>query len=72
MGPLASARRRGDVEARVRSGVAEGARVVAGARRPASPVRGYFYEPTVLTDVTPEYGDRAGGDLRPRRHPNQV
>jgi aldehyde dehydrogenase (NAD+) len=53
MGPLASSRRRGDVEARVRSGVADGARVVAGARRPASPVRGYFYEPTVLTDVTP-------------------
>ena len=53
MGPLASSRRRSDVEARVRSGVADGARVVAGARRPASPVRGYFYEPTVLTDVTP-------------------
>ena len=53
MGPLASSRRRADVEARVRSGVADGARVVAGARRPASPVRGYFYEPTVLTDVTP-------------------
>jgi aldehyde dehydrogenase (NAD+) len=53
MGPLASSRRRADVEARVRSGIADGARVVAGARRPASPVRGYFYEPTVLTDVTP-------------------
>ena len=26
---------------------------LAGAPRPASPVRGYFYEPTVLTDVTP-------------------
>jgi aldehyde dehydrogenase (NAD+) len=53
MGPLASARRRSDVELRVRSGVRDGARVVAGGRRPASPVRGYFYEPTVLTDVTP-------------------
>lgn len=53
MGPLASARRRSDVELRVRSGVSDGARVVAGGRRPASPVRGYFYEPTVLTDVTP-------------------
>jgi aldehyde dehydrogenase (NAD+) len=54
MGPLASARRRADVEARVRSGVSEGARVARGGRRPASPVRGYFYEPTVLTGVTPQ------------------
>jgi len=54
MGPLASSRRRVDVEARVRSGITEGARVVSGGRRPASPVRGYFYEPTVLTGVTPQ------------------
>jgi aldehyde dehydrogenase (NAD+) len=53
MGPLASSRRRSDVEHRVRAGVTSGARVVAGGRRPASPVRGYFYEPTVLADVTP-------------------
>jgi aldehyde dehydrogenase (NAD+) len=54
MGPLASSRRRVDVEARVRSGISAGARVVSGGRRPASPVRGYFYEPTVLTGVTPQ------------------
>ena len=54
MGPLASSRRRIDVETRVRSGVGDGARVVSGGRRPASPVRGYFYEPTVLTGVTPQ------------------
>jgi aldehyde dehydrogenase (NAD+) len=53
MGPLASARRRSDVEGRVRAGLSDGARVVSGGRRPSSPVRGYFYEPTVLTDVTP-------------------
>jgi len=53
MGPLASSRRRDDVEGRVKSGVSGGARVVAGGRRPASPVRGYFYEPTVLADVSP-------------------
>ena len=53
MGPLASSRRRSDVEGRVRAGVSDGARVVKGGRRPASPVRGYFYEPTVLADVTP-------------------
>jgi aldehyde dehydrogenase (NAD+) len=54
MGPLASSRRRSDVETRVRSGINEGARVVSGGRRPASPVRGYFYEPTVLTGVMPQ------------------
>jgi aldehyde dehydrogenase (NAD+) len=54
MGPLASSRRRIDVEARVRTGIGDGARVASGARRPASPVRGYFYEPTVLTGVTPQ------------------
>jgi len=53
MGPLASARRRSDVEGRVRASVTDGARVASGGRRPASPVRGYYYEPTVLTDVTP-------------------
>jgi aldehyde dehydrogenase (NAD+) len=53
MGPMASSRRRADVEARVREGVACGARLTAGGRRPASPVRGYFYEPTVLADVSP-------------------
>jgi aldehyde dehydrogenase (NAD+) len=53
MGPMASSRRRADVEARVREGVACGARLTAGGRRPSSPVRGYFYEPTVLADVSP-------------------
>ena len=32
-------------------GHGEGARVVAGGRRPATPVRGYYYEPTVLADA---------------------
>ena len=53
MGPLASARRRTDVESRVKNSIADGARIASGGRRPASPVRGYYYEPTVLTDVTP-------------------
>jgi aldehyde dehydrogenase (NAD+) len=53
MGPLASSRRRSDVESQVRAGVAGGARLTIGGRRPAAPVRGYFYEPTVLADVSP-------------------
>ena len=48
MGPLVSPRRRAGVEAYVTARTGEGARVVAGGRRPAAPVRGYYYEPTVL------------------------
>jgi aldehyde dehydrogenase (NAD+) len=52
MGPLASPSQRTAVEASVAAGVREGARMVAGGRRPAAPVRGYYYEPTVFADVT--------------------
>ena len=48
MGPLVSPRRRSGVEDYVTARTGEGARVVAGGRRPAAPVRGYYYEPTVL------------------------
>ena len=36
---------------RSRPGSAAGARIVAGGRRPATPVRGYYYEPTVFADA---------------------
>ena len=48
MGPLVSPHRRAGVEAYVAASTAAGARIVAGGRRPAAPVRGYYYEPTVL------------------------
>jgi betaine-aldehyde dehydrogenase len=51
MGPLASPRQRAAVESCVTSGRTEGARVVTGGRRPATPVRGYYYEPTVFADA---------------------
>src|SRR5262249_58452598 len=51
MGPLVSPRRRARVEAYVTARAGEGARVVAGGRRPAAPVRGYYYEPTVLAEA---------------------
>jgi acyl-CoA reductase-like NAD-dependent aldehyde dehydrogenase len=49
LGPLVSPHRRAGVEAYVTASTAAGARVVTGGRRPAAPVRGYYYEPTVLT-----------------------
>jgi aldehyde dehydrogenase (NAD+) len=52
MGPLVSPRHRAKVEAHVLAGVSGGARIVAGGRRPAAQVRGYYYEPTVFVDAT--------------------
>jgi betaine-aldehyde dehydrogenase len=50
-GPLANARQRGTVEQYVAKGVAEGARLAAGGRRPEKPDRGFFFEPTVFANV---------------------
>ena len=52
MGPLANPRQRASVESCVTAGVSAGARVVVGGRRPATPVRGYYYEPTVFAGAT--------------------
>ena len=46
------------VEAQVAAGIAEGATALTGGRRPAADrcngfSNGYFWEPTVLADVTP-------------------
>ncbi|TQS40920.1 aldehyde dehydrogenase family protein [Cryptosporangium phraense] len=49
-GPLVSAAHRDKVEAYVAAGLAEGATLVAGGRRPDDPAlaNGYFYRPTVF------------------------
>ncbi|MBV9659640.1 MAG: aldehyde dehydrogenase family protein, partial [Acidimicrobiales bacterium] len=52
MGPLISARQRDRVESYVAAALDEGARLVAGGKRPAQPERGYFYEATVFADAT--------------------
>jgi succinate-semialdehyde dehydrogenase/glutarate-semialdehyde dehydrogenase len=52
MGPLANPRRLAAVEQFVDDAVASGGRVVCGGRR--MPGSGYFFEPTVLTDVSDE------------------
>jgi aldehyde dehydrogenase (NAD+) len=52
MGPLIREERRQAVEALIASGVAEGAKLVLGGRRPAQAASGYFLEPTVFTGVT--------------------
>jgi succinate-semialdehyde dehydrogenase/glutarate-semialdehyde dehydrogenase len=51
MGPLAHARRVADMERLVGRAVEQGARLLCGGRR--RPGSGYFFEPTVLADVSP-------------------
>ena len=69
MGPLVSPRRRAGVESYVAASAAEGARVVVGGRRPAAPVRGYYYEPTLLGRGRGGRGERG---VRPGRHGHPV
>jgi succinate-semialdehyde dehydrogenase/glutarate-semialdehyde dehydrogenase len=52
VGPLATESGREDVERYVEDARSKGATVVVGGKRPDRP--GWFYEPTLLTGVTPE------------------
>src|SRR3954470_6616879 len=52
IGPLATESGRDDVEEYVADAVAKGATVVVGGKRVDRP--GWFYEPTLLTGITPE------------------
>ena len=54
VGPLTNARRLAAVESLVADAVDRGATVTTGGRRPPDQHHGYYYEPTVLTDVTAE------------------
>lgn len=51
LGPLVSEGQRRKVAAAVEAAVADGARVACGGRAPTDLPQGWFYEPTVLTDV---------------------
>ncbi len=52
MGPIIGERYRAKIEAQVAEAVSQGARVLTGGRRPPRFERGYFYEPTVLTNLS--------------------
>lgn len=54
MGPLISRGHLERVEGFVRRAEADGAKIVAGGRRPKDVDRGFYFEPTVLTDATAE------------------
>ncbi|MEV0533913.1 NADP-dependent succinic semialdehyde dehydrogenase [Kitasatospora sp. NPDC050463] len=53
VGPLASSQGRDDIEELVEDARAHGAGVECGGRRPEGRDGGWFYEPTVLTGITP-------------------
>ncbi len=52
LGPLVNAAGRDKVEGFVQDALAQGASAVTGGARPAHQPRGYFYQPTLLTNVT--------------------
>ncbi len=52
VGPVARGDLRDDLEDQVLRSIKEGAQVMIGGNRPEG--KGYFYEPTILKDVTPE------------------
>ena len=54
MGPMATRRQRERFEAMIATARKQGAKVQTGGGRPAELNRGWFVEPTVLTDVTPD------------------
>jgi len=51
LGPLISDAQRRRVEGYIQAGVQEGARLVAGGKRPAAFARGHYIEPTIFSDV---------------------
>ncbi len=54
IGPLVAKRQRDRVEGFLKSGKADGARVVTGGGRPADQPNGWYIEPTVFADVNNE------------------
>ena len=52
VGPLVNERRRGAVEELVATTISEGGTLLLGGKRPENFKKGFFYEPTVFTDVT--------------------
>ncbi len=61
MGPLISEKQRDKVDGMVKRAVEAGATLVTGGEK-VDP--GYFYTPTLLTDVDPRQRDRPGRGVR--------
>ena len=53
LGPMINARQRDRIAEMVRAAVSQGASILTGGSIPPEHPRGYFYQPTVITDVQP-------------------
>ena len=56
LGPLTTARRRDAIERLVDEAASEGAKIVAGGKRPQALARGWYYEPTLVANPKPHVG----------------
>ena len=65
MGPLISAAQRKRVQAHVDRALDDGAKLVTGGGRPAGLDSGFYFEPTILTEVDAGCDDRPGRGVRP-------
>jgi len=68
IGPLINIRQRDHIEQLVRRSVECGAKVLTGGQRPTALAQGYFYEPTVLANVTasaPAFTEEIFGPVLP-------
>jgi acyl-CoA reductase-like NAD-dependent aldehyde dehydrogenase len=68
VGPMINATQRDRLEKIIKASVQEGAEVLAGGSRPSDPARGYFYNPTVITNLTPDmpaYREELFGPVMP-------
>src|SRR5690606_35976207 len=68
VGPLINARQRERVEQLLAASVAQGAEVLVGGSRPEDKPRGYFYNPTVVTNLKPDmplYREEIFGPVMP-------
>jgi betaine-aldehyde dehydrogenase len=54
LGPMISERARSRVEDQVARALTQGAKLLAGGKRPANAGPGYFHEPTILSGVRPD------------------
>jgi acyl-CoA reductase-like NAD-dependent aldehyde dehydrogenase len=54
MGPLISSAQRDRVAAHVADALSDGATLSIGGRRPPGQAKGFYFEPTILTGVTPD------------------
>ncbi|HEV8130876.1 MAG TPA: aldehyde dehydrogenase family protein [Acidobacteriota bacterium] len=54
IGPIINLHQLEDIDTRVHSAVARGAKILCGGRRSPKFKKGFFYEPTVMVDITQE------------------